>query len=331
MERQNRFATYAWTVLVYNILVVLWGAFVRATGSGAGCGSHWPTCNGQIIPRPEHVEMLIEFIHRLTSGLAGVVVLVLFIWAFRAYPKKHLVRKVAAFSLVFIITEGLVGAGLVLFEWVAYNDSIARVISMAVHLNNTFLLLAMLALTAWAASTMSREQTGRLLPTRLDRTGWLLVGGLLAMMVMSTAGAVTALGDTLFPVGSLAEGVVRDFSPTAHFLERMRIWHPVLAVLTGAYLFVVATFIRSQPHNTTIHRFAWALQRLFGLQLLAGLVNVLLLAPVWMQILHLLLADIVWIILVLLAATVLLEREAAVEVSAVSSLYPHRPPALSQE
>src|SRR5690606_12631506 len=98
MRRPNRFATYAWTVLVYNILVVLWGAFVRATGSGAGCGSHWPTCNGQIIPRPEHVEMLIEFIHRLTSGLAGVVVLLLFVWAFRAYPKRHLVRKVAAFS-----------------------------------------------------------------------------------------------------------------------------------------------------------------------------------------------------------------------------------------
>src|SRR5690606_20615724 len=107
--------------------------FVRATGSGAGCGSHWPTCNGQIIPRPEHIEMLIEFIHRLTSGLAGVVVLLLFIWAFRAYPKRHLVRKAAAFSLFFVITEGLVGAGLVLFEWVAYNDSIARVISMAVH------------------------------------------------------------------------------------------------------------------------------------------------------------------------------------------------------
>ncbi len=331
MRRQNRFATYAWTVLVYNILVVLWGAFVRATGSGAGCGSHWPTCNGQIIPRPEHVEMLIEFIHRLTSGLAGVVVLLLFVWAFRAYPKRHLVRKAAAFSLLFVILEGLVGAGLVLFEWVAYNDSIARVISMAVHLNNTFLLLAALTMTAWAATTIPRERLTRLLPARLDRNGWLLIGGLLAMMIMSTAGAVTALGDTLFPAGSLAEGIARDFSPTAHFLERMRIWHPVLAVLTGAYLFVVATLIRNQPYSATIHRFAWTLQRLFGLQLLAGLVNVLLLAPVWMQILHLLLADIVWITLVLLAATVLIEGEAVTEPEAAPSLYPHRPPALSQE
>lgn len=331
MRRQNRFATYAWAVLVYNILVILWGAFVRATGSGAGCGSHWPTCNGQIIPRPEHVEMLIEFIHRLTSGLAGVVVLLLFVWAFRAYPKRHLVRKAAAFSLLFVILEGLVGAGLVLFEWVAYNDSIARVISMAVHLNNTFLLLAALTLTAWAATAIPRERLTRLLPARLDRQGWLLIGGLLAMMIMSTAGAVTALGDTLFPAGSLAEGIARDFSPTAHFLERMRIWHPVLAVLTGAYLFVVATLIRNQPYSATIHRFAWTLQRLFGLQLLAGLVNVLLLAPVWMQILHLLLADIVWITLVLLAATVLIEGEAVTEPEAAPSLYPHRPPALSQE
>ncbi len=48
---QAWFSRYAWGVLLWNVLVALWGAYVRATGSGAGCGSHWPTCNGEILPR----------------------------------------------------------------------------------------------------------------------------------------------------------------------------------------------------------------------------------------------------------------------------------------
>jgi heme A synthase len=140
----TRFAKYAWGVLAYNILVILWGAYVRATGSGAGCGSHWPLCNGEVIPRAEQVETLIEFAHRLTSGLSLLLVVGLLVWAFRSYPKGHLVRLGAGLSMFFIITEALVGAGLVLFEWVAQDVSSGRVISMAVHLVNTFLLLASL-------------------------------------------------------------------------------------------------------------------------------------------------------------------------------------------
>ena len=126
----SRFTKYAWFVLIYNIFVILWGAYVRATGSGAGCGSHWPTCNGEIIPRADEVETLIEFTHRLTSGLAFLLVLGMLIWALRAYPKGHRVRKASGAAMIFIISESLVGAGLVLFEWVAGNISASRVIVM---------------------------------------------------------------------------------------------------------------------------------------------------------------------------------------------------------
>jgi heme A synthase len=94
--------------------VILWGAFVRATGSGAGCGSHWPLCNGELVPRAPQVETVIEFIHRATSGLAFLLVLGLFVLAWRVYPKGDLVRRAAALSFLFIVTEALVGAGLVL-------------------------------------------------------------------------------------------------------------------------------------------------------------------------------------------------------------------------
>src|ERR1019366_2527076 len=104
------FARYAWAVLGYNLAVVLWGAFVRATGSGAGCGNHWPLCNGGLTPHSPAVAPIIEFTHRVTSGLDLALVALLVIWAFRGFPPGHAVRRMAVFSGVFLMTEALIGA-----------------------------------------------------------------------------------------------------------------------------------------------------------------------------------------------------------------------------
>lgn len=306
----NRLARFCWAVLVYNVLVILWGAFVRATGSGAGCGSHWPTCNGEVIPRPHSVETLIEFTHRATSGLALLAVLVLFVWAFRAYPRRHIVRLGASLSLFFIITEALVGAALVLFEWVARDTSVARGISMAVHLANTFLLLASLTLTAWWASggeSFRLRGQGKLLR--------LLVGGMVAMLVTGMTGAVIALGDTL----TLGLGISPEQSPLVRTLVALRPIHPVIAVLTGVYLSAASIWVLNHRPQPLVARFVMALMMLFVIQLIAGAVNVVLKAPVWMQLVHLLLSDLIWIVLVLLAAASLASEEAPARGPAVMS------------
>lgn len=298
--RMNHFARYAWGVLGYNLLIILWGALVRATGSGAGCGSHWPLCNGEVVPRAPEVETIIELTHRLTSAFAGLLVLAMFIWAWRAYPRGHRVRKGAALSLVFIIIEGLIGAALVLFEWVAYDASWGRVISISLHLNNTFILVAVLTLTAWWASG------GDSFRFRSDPAlGWLLGVGLVSLLVVCTAGAITALGDTLFQVDSLAEGLQRDFSSTSHVLERLRIWHPILALFAGGYLILVARRVMHHQPGPTIRRLGWSLQGLLLVQLFLGVINVLMLAPVALQLIHLLVADAIWIAMVLLTAAAL--------------------------
>jgi len=292
-------------VLGYNVLVILWGAFVRATGSGAGCGSHWPTCNGEIIPRPQSVETLIEFTHRATSGLALLAVLALFVWAFRTHPRKHIVRLGASLSLFFIITEALLGAGLVLFEWVAHNTSVARAISMPLHLLNTFLLLAALTLTAWWASggaVFRLRGQGRLLHV--------LVGGLLAVLVVGMTGAVIALGDTLF----LGLGVQPEESPLVRTLIAIRPIHPVVAVLAGVYLSTAGIWVLNQRPHPVVGRLVMALMLLYVVQLLAGAVNVVLKAPVWMQLLHLLLSDMLWVVLVLLSAAALSAEQAPASV-----------------
>jgi len=292
----NRYAKYTWGVLAYNILVILWGAFVRATGSGAGCGSHWPLCNGEVIPRATQVETLIEFTHRLTSGLALLLVVVLLVWGLRAYPRGHIVRKGAVFSMVFIISEALLGAGLVIFELVADDTSSMRAFSIALHLVNTFLLLAALSLTAWWASggepLSFRGQAAAVTFFTLAFVGIIFLG---------MSGAITALGDTLFPVESLAEGLQADFSPDSHFLVRLLVWHPLAAVLVGFYLMFFGGLVAMFRSDKYTRSLAVSLVALIIIQLLAGLVNLILLAPVWMQILHLLLADLLWISLVLLS------------------------------
>ena len=293
----TKFAKYAWFVLVVNLGVILWGAYVRATGSGAGCGSHWPLCNGEVIPRSDQIATMIEFTHRASSGVAFLLVLGMLIWAWRIYPRGNRVRNGAILSMFFMITEALLGAGLVLFELVAENASTARALAISVHLVNTFILLACISLTAWWASG------GEPLDLRRGNTkAWLLAIGFLGVLVLGMSGALTALGDTLFPVSSLEEGIRQDFSSTAHFLIRLRILHPTIAVVISLYLIIIIGWIISRVKNNGNKVLGRLTIFLIVLQLLAGLINVILLAPVWMQLFHLFLSDTIWICLVLFAA-----------------------------
>jgi heme A synthase len=292
--KYKNFNSFAWFVLAYNQAVILWGAFVRATGSGAGCGRHWPLCNGEVVPRAPQTETIIEFTHRLTSGIAFLLVLAMLIWARRLFPSKHRVRQAAGWAMVFMISESLVGAGLVLFECVGGNISVARVIVMSVHLLNTHALLAAIILCVWWAKTNQ-------FPRSTSRIPLALILALISVLILSMAGAVTALGDTLFPSDSLSEGIAQDLDPTSHFLVRLRVIHPVIAIVVGLYLaFVSGNYLMSSPKGSQMHRLALVLVVLYAIQLAAGLINLLLLAPVWMQIVHLLLADLVWIFLILL-------------------------------
>lgn len=270
--------------------MVLWGAYVRASGSGAGCGSHWPLCNGAVLPPAPQAATLIEFSHRLTSGVALLAVAALCFSAFRTFSPRHPARRMAALSVVFLLLEALLGAGLVLFAYVDQNASVGRAIYLSAHLVNTQLLLGALTLTAWFAV---RTPGGRRL------TGW-TAAMLPVALVVSVTGAIAALGDTLFPATSFAAGFNQEFSSTAHFLLRLRIVHPAMAVCAGVFFAVAAVSVIRKEDSVAARRAAWAVALLVMLQLYAGAMNVLLLAPVWLQLVHLLLADSLWIALVIL-------------------------------
>jgi len=244
------------------------------------------------------IETLVSYSHRLSSGLAFLLVLFLVIWSRRLYPKGDLIRKSSAIAMGFMVSESLVGASLVIFEWVAGNISVARVVVMGIHLLNTFVLLAAIALTAWWSS-------GKKSPTQLSHSRYksLLFIALGCVMFMSMAGAVTALGDTLFPVESLAEGLAQDFSSESHYLIRLRVWHPLIAIIVAAFVYILTKWIYDKhPGHENLKKLFRLTNGLLLFQLGAGLLNLLLLVPIWMQLVHLGLASSVWLALTLFTA-----------------------------
>jgi heme a synthase len=295
---------YAWTVVGYNVLVILWGALVRATGSGAGCGNHWPLCNGQVIPLSPRVDTVIEFTHRCMTGGAAFVVLGLLIWTFRATVKGQVARVMAVASMVLLLNEAVLGALLVKLGYVTGNQSVGRVVVLSIHLSNTLLLLAALTLTAVLLGT---GQLWHELGGRGAKKLWAGLG-LAATLIVGVSGSLAALGDTLFPASSLRAAFAQDLAAGSPWLLRLRGIHPVSAVI--AAVFVI--WLVKQARTAGAEQLGAVVLGLLAFQFLLGLADVLLLAPTWMQILHLLGADLYWIALVALAAGVVWPRSTPV-------------------
>ena len=303
--RDRRLPRFAWFVVFYNVLVILWGALVRASGSGAGCGNHWPLCNGQVIPVSPGFHTIIEFTHRQMTVGATLVVIALLVWTFRATVKGHAARGFAIASMLLLLNEALLGALLVKLGYVTGNQSSGRMVLLSIHLSNTLLLVAALTLTARFLS-MDRRWAGL---EHASGFGW-AVAGLAATIGVGVSGSMAALGDTLFPVTSLQAAYAQDFSPGSSWLLRLRLVHPISALIAALFvIWLVGRSRRDDPPETSAParssvraRLATVVLGLLALQFSLGIADVLLLAPAWMQLLHLLGADLYWVALVMLAA-----------------------------
>jgi len=301
-EKASSLPRFAWATLCFNVAVVLWGAFVRATGSGAGCGNKWPGCGGSILGMGARTQTIIEFTHRMTSGVAMLMVATLVLWCWRATPKGNWARYSAILATAFLANEALLGAALVLLGHVARDQSAGRALFLCLHFGNTLLLLGTLALTAaWLQS-----DTGNFILIQERTPLSAVVIGLLAVLAIGMTGTVAALGDTLFPATSLRTSILQDFTSNSPALLHFRLLHPVLAVIAGIY--VIWVVLENGSRRMCQSRASMALIILLFTEIGIGMLNVLLLAPVWLQILHLLVADTIWISLVLASAALVLEH-----------------------
>lgn len=275
----------AWTALIVNVVVILQGAFVRATGSGAGCGRHWPMCNGDVVPLAPTTATMIEFSHRLLS-LGALLVGAWLLWrAFRLRRDNRGLFRFATLAFGFLVIEALLGAATVLLEYTGDNVSMGRGLMVAVHLVNSLLLVGMLT----GAVVYARERRPAW-PLRIGRQGSLatvLGVGLVAMLTVMFTGGLAALGNTMFPSESLAAGIAADFDPRSHPLIRLRILHPTIAIAVGVYLFLSLGLGWWLKPVTRARPLAQALLATYLIQLVIGTVNLAFLAPIPLQILHL--------------------------------------------
>jgi cytochrome c oxidase assembly protein subunit 15 len=296
----RRLARFAWLAVFYNVLVIVWGALVRASGSGAGCGNHWPLCNGQVIPVSPSFHTLIEFTHRMMTGGSTFIVIALLVWTFRATAKGHAARGFAIASMVLLLNEAFLGALLVKLGYVTGNDSVGRIVVLSIHLSNTLLLMAALTLTARFLSVGETQPWAGL--HRARGFGW-AVAGLVATIGVGVSGSMAALGDTLFPASSLRAAYAQDFASRSPWLLRLRLVHPASALVAAAFvIWLVGRARQTEGLVARIAGLANLVLILLGMQFALGIADVLLLAPAWMQLLHLLGADLYWVALVLLAA-----------------------------
>jgi cytochrome c oxidase assembly protein subunit 15 len=294
---------FAWGVLAYFIAVILWGGLVRATGSGAGCGDHWPLCNGTVIQHSARIDTMIEFTHRITSGLSFFSVVALLVWTYLRTTRGHLARPAAIAAVVFTLIEAALGAFLVKLGLTAQSRSPLRAPYLALHLTNTMLLLAALTLTAHLLS----RRKGFLRGTIRVSAPFGAVASIVAVLIVAVTGSLAALGDTLYPASSLGAALAQDFAATSGWLLRWRWTHPTVAIVAGIFLIWLLVRAAKSSKYWDNRGISALILILLVAQFALGVLDVVFLAPVWLQIAHLLGADLLWAALVVLAARVTLE------------------------
>ncbi len=267
--------------IVLSILSILAGAFVRATGSGDGCGSTWPTCKGKIIPQLSDTSEIIEFSHRSISGILLIVTLIIFTKS-RDMSKGSIIRTTVNFLTFFVVFEAAIGAVIVLYEWVGLNSSLPRIVAVPIHLVNTFGLLACYAIL-YKVLLNNFKNIKQLWDRRFVFVAFLF-------LLSGATGSITALADVLFPSASFYEGLMEDFDRTSELLTRLRILHPIVA--TGLS---VALIIESRKIQKDYKIDVKFLQLLVIVAVTLGVLNVLSNIVLLLSIFHLAIADLLWI------------------------------------
>lgn len=290
---------YAWILVYYTVLVIIWGAWVRISHSGDGCGKSWPLCDGALFPKSAESKTWIEYFHRLTSGLYGIIVIHIYYLIRNNFPLHTLQRLFGLSTLILMFIEAALGAALVLKGLVGENATVFRLVVMTLHQVNSLLLVGS---TVALATSLSKPAI-----YQWNLKNLFLHNGLLFLFILIPAtGAWAALSNTLFPSTDLLQGLADDLSSDSPWILKLRIIHPLLAAgfcLYWAYYFWNKS---EDTHDTHLKKSSLYLAGFFVVALLFGVLTLVSLSPVWMKLVHLSLAQLLWIALMNYVMTSLL-------------------------
>lgn len=295
-QRIYLFSRFLKILIIYTLLVILWGAWVRISHSGDGCGDTWPLCQGRLIPEAEQQKTWVEYTHRLMSGLYGLFVLGLYLWGKKVYTTLHPARKAGLFTLLFMCTEALLGAKLVLFKLVGTDSSFFRLFAISLHQINSLLLMGSTLVWMLQSQLPLSSTHGNSFHFKKLSYIWLVI-------LIATTGAWAALASTLFPTSSLAQGWAEDLSAHSHFLLKLRIVHPLLALIAGTCIAVFFWRRYQSASSPELQKKALQNSVFFSVALVFGILTLLMLSPIWMKLAHLAIAHGIFISIVYYAVT----------------------------
>ncbi len=282
----------SWVMVAYTLVVILWGAWVRISGSGDGCGDHWPLCNGAAIPIGSSVKTWIEVSHRYSTALFGLLMLLQVASIFRTTTSKHPARFWILFALLFTLTEALIGRSLVKEGLVTDSESLKRLVVMPLHLVNTSILIFSQVMAAECIRFGARS---RLSLSSATKRIVALVG--IALILLLTTGAIAALGAHLLPAESVLSGLQQDFFKDSHLAVRLRILHPMAGLLVPTLLSLYIFSVGERPTNREITILVRQLSFVVAAAIVIGIVTLMSLSPVWLKLLHLTVANVIVIVL----------------------------------
>lgn len=281
---------FSWGIVFYTVLVIAWGAWVRLSGSGAGCGDDWPRCNGAVLPTEASVQTIIEYSHRISTAVYGILILIQILLAHKSYAKGNRCRFWAWLTLLFTITEALIGRSLVKQGLVNQSADLLRLVVMPLHLINTSMLLLSCVMTAESFKFGGRRAL-QLSPQVKRRLGVVLA----VLAIIVTSGAIAALGSHLDPSTSLIAGFSKDMASESHLAVRLRGIHPMLALAAAGALIVtlnsgISCALPIAP------RWIRLFSVTFFVTIGVGIVTLALLSPLWLKVTHLVMANILVIV-----------------------------------
>ncbi len=281
----------SWTLVAYTVLIILWGAWVRLSGSGDGCGDHWPLCNGEVVPLERATKTWVEYAHRVSTGIYGILILAQMWLSRKCFVRRHPARFWAVMTLLFTITEALIGRQLVTSGLVNQSADLSRLVVMPLHLVNTSLLLFSGVMTA--ESIRYGDAPRQNLSPELRNRGIVYLGALTVVLI---TGAIAALGSHLMPSESLLHGLTHDLSPNSHPAVRLRIIHPVIALTLPVAMLLFAQLTDSSAPDSSQAQWFKRFSLGLAIALLLGMATLALLAPIWLKLVHLLMTNILVIL-----------------------------------
>ena len=290
-----------WASLVYTLIVIVWGAWVRISHSGDGCGASWPLCQGEVIPTAAQAKTWVEYTHRALSGIYGLLIAGLTLWILKKPETSKQSRWWIKWTCFFMITEALLGAKLVVSGLVGMNDTPFRAFVMSLHFFNSLLLTGSLALTALfsGSATWILRPSSELREFSTPFMRRFPAGLGLLFLVIGLTGTIAALSNTLYPPESLLSGLMADLNPDSHYLVRLRGLHPLLGFSLGSTLTLfLYVFSESLPATASfLRRQTLQVSLGFAVTVVVGASTLLLQAPVPLKLLHLTLAHTLWILI----------------------------------